>query len=270
MTDSKPILYKNNKFELLNNDSDLENDDLKPVNNIVKNIEENMFKQYYSKKNNLKFNKSKINNDEYVTINVQKKKDKNIIEYNEIDVDDNLYDLNLPNNYRILAHHNDDKNWDYLSYHNITTLTKWADVSKFFNTLNKASGECKYTDFSIYIMKNEISPIWEDLENRNGSYCSIKIDSITDGYTLLKNLSYNMINNTLLKFSPNLCDIINGLSFSPKKIDNFNLDSYCVIIKIWFKINILNFGNIDKLFNNTIGDTISKYSIKVKAIKPEY
>jgi hypothetical protein len=60
----------------------------------------------------------------------------------------------------------------------LETLQKWGDVPRLLNTLNVASGECKYTDFDIFIMKNEISPIWEDPENRNGSICSIKIDSL--------------------------------------------------------------------------------------------
>ena len=275
MTDTNPIIYKANKFSALDSDSDDQEDKLSKTNvtNVVKNIEENMFKQYYTKKHNLKQNKTKFsstNNEGYTTINAVKKKEKVIMECMEIDVDENLYENELPNNYRILAHHNDDKNWDYLSYHNITTMTKWRELGQFFNTLNTIAGECKYTDFDIFIMKNEISPMWEDIENRNGSICSIKIDSITDGYELLRNLSYHMVNNTLLKFTPNLWDIVNGLSFSPKKIDNYNLDSFCVIIKIWFKVNILNYGNIDKLFNDNIAESINRYSIKVKSIKPEY
>jgi hypothetical protein len=294
MTDSNPVLYRGNKFEALNDEGD-EVDTLnvdknsKTNNTVLKNIEENMFKQYYSKKTTYKQNKSGFNNnynnnynsnnnynnynnqnnDGYTTINSYKK-EKVVQDCTEIDVDENLYDLELPNSYRVLAHHNDDKNWDYLSYHNITILNKWRDVSQFFNTLNKSSGECKYTDFDIFIMKGEISPMWEDLENRKGSICSIKIDSIATGYELLKNLSYHMVNNTLLKFTPNLWNVVNGLSFSPKKIDNNNLDSYCVIIKIWFKVNIIKFGNIDKLFNNDIAESINRYSIKVKSINPEY
>ena len=37
-------------------------------------------------------------------------------------------------------------------------------------------------------MKNNISPLWEDIENRNGSICSIKIDSLKAGIELLKKL----------------------------------------------------------------------------------
>jgi hypothetical protein len=118
-------------------------------------------------------------------------------------------------------------------------------------------------------MKNEISPMWEDKENRNGSICSIKIDSNDEGYRIFKNLTINIANNTLLKFNPSNWDSINGISFSSKKLDNLN-ETYCVIIKIWFKINILNFGSVDKLLNDDINNLILKYSIKNKPIKPEY
>jgi hypothetical protein len=78
-----------------------------------------------------------------------------------------------------------------------------------------------------------------------------------------------MGNNTLLKFSPNTWDSINGISFSSKKLDNVS-DTFCIIIKIWFKINILNYPSVDKILNDDLSEIISKYSIKNKPIKPEY
>ena len=47
-------------------------------------------------------------------------------------------------------------------------------------------------------------------------------------------------------------------------------ETYCIIIKIWFKINILNFGSVEKLLNDDINNSILKYSIKLRPIKPEY
>ena len=190
----------------------------------------------------------------------------------------------MPNYYRILAHHNDDKNWDLLSHHNITTLKKWEDIPKFFNTLKVASGECNYTDFDIFMMKNDVTPLWEDQDNRNGCICSIKIDCLEEAYELFKTMGYYMVNNTLLTFSPSTWDIVNGLSFSPKRMDHINLDSYCVIIKIWLKSNIIGhigfdkYGGmserekqtIEKYINDDIVKATNKYSIKFKAIKPEY
>ena len=65
-----------------------------------------------------------------------KKRDKTIIECEYSKLEDNFLDFKMPNYYRVLAHHNDDKNWEFLSYHNITTLTKWGDIPKLYNTLN--------------------------------------------------------------------------------------------------------------------------------------
>ena len=185
------------------------------------------------------------------------------------DIEDNIQDLKMENYFRVLAHHNNDKSWDYNSYHNVAILKTWNDMISFFNSLDKVSGESNYTDFDIFVMKNEISPMWEDTENRNGSICSIKIDSLIDGYNIFKTLSINMGNNTLLKFSPNTWDSINGISFSSKKLDNVS-DTFCIIIKIWFKINILNYPSVDKILNDDLSEIISKYSIKNKPIKPEY
>ncbi len=119
-------------------------------------------------------------------------------------------------------------------------------------------------------MKNEISPIWEDPENRNGSICSIKIDSIEEAYDILKILTYHMVNNTLLKFSPNMWNVINGISHGPKRLISSGMNSWCVIIKIWLKPNMTNHTQIEKIFNEEVSQQTSKYSVKAKAIKPEY
>ena len=187
----------------------------------------------------------------------------------EKELEDNYKNLLMSNYYKILAHHSEDKSWDYNSYHNITTLKTWKDMGTFLNSLDKANGECKYTDFDLFFMKNEISPMWEDMENRNGSICSIKIDSIEESYEILKYLMINMANNTLLKFNINTWNTVNGISYSTKKLDNPN-ETYCIIIKLWFKMNILNYGSVEKILNEQMNKLIEHYSIKIKQIKPEY
>ena len=246
-------------------------------NQIINNIEDEMFKQYYGRKvyknfDNKFVDNKKVNqdlNDGFMPVG--KRKEKQIVECKFKTMEPNLLELNMGNYYKVLVHHNDDQNWDYISYHNICTLYKWEDIPKLFNTLDKSTGETKYTDFDIFIMKNDISPMWEDTENRNGSICSIKIDSLKDGYEILKQLLIYAANNTLMEFSPESWDKINGLSFSPKRMDNTNSDSsFCVILKIWFKQNYGNNTNIDKYLNPHIQELLKKYSVKVKSIRPEY
>jgi len=219
--------------------------------------------------NNNTFNNTQNNDNDFIKV-INKKKDiKIVVECKYKTIEDNLEEIKMDNYYKVLAHHNDDKSWDYNSYYNMTCLKTWGNMATFFNTVLTTKGECNYTDFDIFIMKNEISPMWEDKENRNGSICSIKIDSLTDGCKIFKNLVLHMGNNTLLKFNPSTWNTVNGISFSSKKLDN-TAETYCVIIKIWFKINILNYPSIDKLLNNDINKLIDKYSIKNKPIKPEY
>jgi hypothetical protein len=239
--------------------------------NSANNIEDEMFKQYYGRKvyKTEKKTNRVIDDDGFKSVN--KKKETQTIDCKFKNVEPNVLDLSIPNYFKVLAHHNDDQNWDFNSYHNICTLTKWEDIPKLFNTLDKITGENKFIDFDTFIMKNDISPLWEDMENRNGCICSIKVDSLKDAYKILKQLTIYAANNTLLEFSPESWDKINGISFSPKKMENCdNESSFCVIIKIWFKHNYGNNASIDKYLNPQIQTLLSKYSIKIKSIKPEY
>jgi len=238
-------------------------------NNNFNNNNNNFNNNFNNNNNNNPNDNNSNDNNGFIKVVSRKRDDKVVIECLYKEVNDKLPESIIDNYFRVLAHHNDDKSWDYNSYHNITTFKKWGDIGTFFNTLNNISGECSYTDFDIFIMKNEISPMWEDMENRNGSICSIKIDSLPDGYNVFKSLTINMANNTLLKFNPSNWNTINGISFSSKKLDSV-AETFCIIVKIWFKINILNFGSVDKLLNDDINNLISKYSIKNKSIKPEY
>jgi hypothetical protein len=197
------------------------------------------------------------------------------LQYVFSDVPDNIGDIAMNNNYRVLAHHNADSNWNFDSYHHVSTLKKWKDVPKLFNTLNETKYSSKITDFDFFIMKNEISPLWEDEENRCGSICSIKIDTLKDGYNILKTLFVHICNNTLMNITKNNVpnwNIINGVSFSCKKVENISsiVEQDYSMIKIWFKTNYTQFENIDKYFNDDINALLKRYSIKVRAIKPEY
>ena len=197
------------------------------------------------------------------------------LKYIYLEVPNNIGELKMNNYYRLLAHHNADSNWNFNSYHHVTTLKTWDDLSKLFNTLNLTNYKSNITNFDFFIMKNEITPLWEDEENRCGSICSVKIDTLKDGYNILKTIFINICNNTLMNISKNNVpnwNIINGVSFSCKKIENVSsaVEQDYSMIKIWFKTNYTQFDNIDKYFNDDINALLKKYSIKVRAIKPEY
>tara|TARA_A100001015_G_C14649078_1_gene578469 strand:- start:325 stop:705 length:381 start_codon:yes stop_codon:yes gene_type:complete len=87
----------------------------------------------------------------------------------------------------------------------------------------------------IFVMKNNIKPIWEDTENAKGGCFSYKI-SLENVYDVWKKLNYYLLGETLIE-DIDVLKSINGISISPKK-------NYC-IIKLWI-------NNTENLKNNNI------------------
>ena len=132
----------------------------------------------------------------------------------------------LDNNYTLWMHMLYDNDWSIGSYKKIYS----------FNTLEKAV--CLIENLNdeilektmIFLMRNNIKPIWEVDENKNGGCFSYKITTCYI-HDLWKKISYMLIGNTL-SIEDNIMKNINGISISPKK-------NYC-IFKIWIN-DIANF-----------------------------
>jgi len=115
-----------------------------------------------------------------------------------------------------------DFNWDLKSYHKITQINSVEDFVTLFQT---------YIDIfqhgMFFIMREHITPRWEDEYNKNGGCISFKISKseMKDKFfeTCSKCLGETMGKNN--EFSLN----INGISICPKK-------SY-YIIRLWLKEN---------------------------------
>ena len=166
----------------------------------------------------------------------------------------------LNDNWCIYIHLSNDTNWDVNSYKIIAT----------FNTLEKAITiiENIKNDIiiksMIFIMKNNIKPLWEDPENKKGGCFSYKINN-NNVYNTWKTLCYSLIGNTLID-DDNILNNINGISISPKK-------NFC-ILKIWNKNsnissnNILskniNFLNMEDVLYSNHENNIQKDTIKYK------
>jgi hypothetical protein len=127
-------------------------------------------------------------------------------------------------------------------------------------------------------MRGEIVPIWEDVNNKFGGICSLKIDSVQKGmktdisteiFTLINLL---VMNETFVQNSKN----INGISYSIKK--------KCSLIKIWTKtykidhdfikelpVPLINKFNLEiqKQSRSVLRDD-GKISILYKKIEPQY
>ena len=139
-------------------------------------------------------------------------------------------------NYRwTLWYHNlNYNNWSIDSYQKLYNFSNISDFWKLYNNHYKLN----YGMF--FLMKDNIKPIWEVDENKNGGNWSIKVIKNIEKTWL--NLSMDLIGNTLDKKN-----IVNGISLSYK--NNY------YIIKIWINDktkNDLNNINIPSDLKNNI------------------
>ena len=144
------------------------------------------------------------------------------------------YKSKFKDKWTLWFHNFHDTNWNIDSYQKIYTFNNIFDFWRVYNNhYSLKSG-------MYFLMKNNINPIWEDENNKNGGYWSIKISKNIEQYWL--NLSMSLINNDLDKNNN-----INGISISYKK--------HYYIIKIW--INNLEKNNLDNInISNNIKNNI--------------
>ena len=255
---------KNNNIDVVKNSKNIVNESLNSNSNTVAstdiiNSNTNPFETHYSKKT--------------IKKNVRTAKIKNLLDdisFQNVPKNASLEDLEMNDYYKSYAHYNKDKNWDYNNYFNMTEhgLRSWKEISNFLNTLNTQSTKYTMNDFDIFIMKNNISPMWEDVQNKQGSIMSVKVSSNEDAYSIFKFLFLNICNNSLLKYTEKTLNKTNGISFSTKVIENINITSY--IVKVWFRENFCH--SETSIFNPHINERLEAddYSVKFKQIRPEF
>ena len=91
-------------------------------------------------------------------------------------------------------------------------------------SVNENINELFVNNCMLFLMKEDITPLWEDSKNKQGGCFSYKINNkIT--YNTWKKTSFLLV-GCLLTNSISHYNDINGITISPKK-------SFC-IIKIWF------------------------------------
>ena len=163
----------------------------------------------------------------------------------------------LENNWVMWIHYIYDSDWSINSYKQICSFDTLEELIQLNNFLNNNI----LSKLMIFYMKDNIKPIWEDINNKDGGSFSYKISNnlLEDVW---KNLVYALLGNTLSE-DENILKNINGISISPKK-------NYC-IIKLWLA-NIENFKNtnIYEFINNSINnDSINNESINNDSINNE-
>jgi len=126
----------------------------------------------------------------------------------------------LSHNWAIWYHHEKD-NWKLSGYKQIYKMETVGDFWRFYNNWDKVGG---VTNKHFFLMREDVSPIWEDPKNINGGCWSFKIQE-EQAEDLWEDLSTNIVCNQLCPTIPN--ELV-GLSICLKKNSN-------TVVKIWNK-----------------------------------
>ena len=79
---------------------------------------------------------------------------------------------NKLNNKMTLWYHHDKDNWALSGYKKIFELTSISDFWQIYNNWDKLGG---LTSKHFFIMKENVTPLWEDVNNVSGGCWSFKV-----------------------------------------------------------------------------------------------
>jgi hypothetical protein len=118
--------------------------------------------------------------------------------------------------------------WSHLPHDTDWSLNSYTKICQF-NTVEEAVAVTEMlppkliVNCMLFLMRTGISPIWEDVRNRNGGCFSYKISNKIVHETW-KFLTYILLGETISK-NQSFVSSVTGITISPKK-------NFC-IIKIW-------------------------------------
>jgi hypothetical protein len=279
---------KINLFSLLgNDDSEEETQNETTQQKKPSNIDENLLRNssvVVAEEQMLNLNG--VNMDEFLpTQNTKPKREKyikydeKVLEYKQIYDENKTYEnigneLKLNSYWTVWVHKSDNTDWTLQSYQKRYMINSIGSFWRFFN--NFQFFDCYKNQ--LFIMRGEIAPIWEDVNNKFGGICSVKVDSTQRGFKtdisteVFISICMLIMNETFIMNNED----INGISYTVKKRG--------ILIKLWTKTYhkddkfidelpkpLFNKFNIElqKQLNGILGDNY-KMSIQYKQIKPEY
>ena len=189
-------------------------------------------------------------------------------------------EMKLNTTWTVWVHENDNKDWSISSYKSIYVIDSIGSMWRFLWILDNLNKNVR----QYYIMRNGITPIWEDNNNKQGAICSIMIDKMNSGSRHARGdlgvdafsaICVLVMNESFVKNNQD----INGLCYTIK--------SRSALIKLWVKDYETNSNFIEKLPIGILKclDTIiadietkgnvvksrgkSKISVQIKQIKPD-
>lgn len=295
-----------NRFSILNDDSDEDNDNkiviqpelsIQSVNVNSKNrqfIETKSEQTEYKNTNEEEHRVSDLNSiqekgfkkqtdtiyvppssmkDGWTTVKEKEKREK-LANYNE---NDELFgdQLKLNTTWNVWIHDNDNNDWSLDSYKNIFEIDSVGSMWRFLTVLNNLDKNVR----QYYIMRKGITPIWEDNNNKNGAICSIMLDNLNRFSSTREFIGVDVFTAICIlvmneSFVSNNMDI-NGLCYSIK--------SNKILIKLWVKDYSRNqdfLSYLPKPITKKIEDIIfgsnprpssrASVSVLLKEVKPDY
>jgi len=150
----------------------------------------------------------------------------------------------------LYAHLPHDTDWSLDSYKRLIDIKVLEDMI----SLNNKLPDTMITNCMLFLMKNDIKPVWEDDDNCDGGCFSYKINNLEIVETW-KELSYLLLGETITE-DKELLSNINGITVSPKR-------NFC-IVKVWLKN--CNYTESEVL---NIPETMSKFGVLFKKHNPE-
>ena len=125
----------------------------------------------------------------------------------------------LQDKWVIWGHELNNQDWTIESYKKLYEFDNIENFWVFFNNINH------FTNFMLFVMRDDILPIYEDKQCENGGFYSYVVKNNYDLSKSIKLLLIRMIGGTLT--DREMYHQINGMSVSPKGPN--------AVIKIWNK-----------------------------------
>ena len=138
---------------------------------------------------------------------------------------------NLLGKWNLYYHLPQDKNWDLTSY---SIIMSSIDSLEQVISLNDGMNENIIKNCMLFVMREGITPMWEDPKNRNGGCFSYKVVNkvVPEVWRAL----FLLLCGETIGIEKEHNKHVNGITISPKK-------NFC-IIKIWLDTSTLQDPNI--------------------------
>jgi hypothetical protein len=145
----------------------------------------------------------------------------------------------LQNNFTLFFHFPQDSDWTMNSYKEVSTFSSVEKMVELFKHLPPIIVE----KGMVFIMKEDIQPMWEDPINMQGGCFCYKVPK-AESFKSFQMLAFAFCGKIALSENSDFVDTVTGITISPKQ-GEFN------IIKIWTSGLIFQDPTVVNKFYNT-------------------